>query len=125
VGDFRQCQQCATPLIPTGAGHFRRRIARQYAGFAETGVKELEFLKPLGISQNQLARDIGVPASRISEIVLGRRGITADTAARLAVFFRTTVDFWINLQARYDAKMAARNIVPELRGKIRPHRDAA
>lgn len=84
-----------------------------------------EYLKPLGLSQNRLARAIDVPAGRINEIVLARRTITPDTAARLAVFFRTSVDFWINLQARYDAKVAEEKLVPQLKQKIRPHRHAA
>jgi len=84
-----------------------------------------EYLKPLGISQNQLARAVDVPAGRINEIVLGRRAITADTAAQLAVYFGTSVDLWINLQARYDAKVAGQKLVPQLRQRIRPHRDAA
>ncbi len=84
-----------------------------------------EYLVPMVISQNQLARAIDVPAGRINEIVLGRRAITADTAARLAVYFGTSVDLWINLQARYDAKVAGEKLVPRLRQRIRPHRDAA
>jgi antitoxin HigA-1 len=84
-----------------------------------------EYLKPLGISQNQLSRAIDVPAGRVNEIVLGKRSISADTAARFAVFFGTSVDLWINLQARYDAKMAASKLLPRLKHKIRPHRHAA
>jgi addiction module HigA family antidote len=61
-----------------------------------------EFLTPLGISQYRLAKDISVPARRINEIVRGQRSITADTALRLARFFRTTERFWLNLQTRYD-----------------------
>ena len=81
-----------------------------------------EYLKPMAISQNQLARAIDVPAGRVNEIVLGKRAITADTAARFAVYFGTSVDLWINLQARYDSKIAGARLVPELRHKIRPHR---
>lgn len=84
-----------------------------------------EYLIPLGPSQNQLARALDVPAGRINEIVTGRRSITADTAARLAVFFNTSVDLWINLQARYDAKSAATHLMPALKSRIRPHRHAA
>jgi len=61
-----------------------------------------EFLNPLGISQYRLAKSISVPARRINEIVHGKRGVTADTALRLAKFFGTSDRFWINLQARYD-----------------------
>lgn len=64
-------------------------------------VLQEEFLAPLGISQYRLAKDISVPARRINEIVRGQRSITADTALRLARFFRTTERFWLNLQIRY------------------------
>jgi len=61
-----------------------------------------EFLKPMGISQYRLAKDINVPARRINEIVQGKRSITPDTALRLSRFFGLSERFWINLQARYD-----------------------
>ena len=61
-----------------------------------------EFLKPLGFSQYRLAHDIGVPPRRINEIVHGKRAITANTALRLARYFGTTAQFWLNLQTRYD-----------------------
>ena len=65
-----------------------------------------EFLIPLGISANALAMSIGVPATRIGEIVNERRGITGDTAIRLGEFFRVGPEFWMNLQARYDLELA-------------------
>jgi addiction module HigA family antidote len=61
-----------------------------------------EFLRPLGLSQYRLAKNISVPLPRINEIVKAKRGITADTALRLARFFRTSEHFWLNLQAQYD-----------------------
>ncbi len=61
-----------------------------------------EFMRPMGISQNQLARDLGVPPRRINEIVHGKRRITADTALRLARHFGTSAQFWLGLQADYD-----------------------
>ena len=61
-----------------------------------------EFLLPLGLSQYRLAKDICVPARRINEIVLGKRGISADTALRLSVYLKTSAEFWMNLQAHYD-----------------------
>jgi addiction module HigA family antidote len=61
-----------------------------------------EFLKPLGLSQNRLALDIGVHPRRINEIVLKKRAITANTALRLARYFGTTPEFWLGLQAQYD-----------------------
>ena len=65
-----------------------------------------EFLRPLGISQNRLGRDLGIPAQRINEIVRGSRSITVDTSLRLARYFQTTPQFWINLQSHYDLEMA-------------------
>lgn len=67
-----------------------------------------EFLKPMGISINRLARDIVVPPGRISEIVNGKRGITADTALRLARFFGVSPELWLGLQAEYDLRGLAR-----------------
>lgn len=61
-----------------------------------------EFLKPMDLSQNAIARAIGVPPRRVNEIVLGKRGITADTAIRLAKHFGTSEQFWMGLQADYD-----------------------
>ncbi|MGB6063984.1 MAG: HigA family addiction module antitoxin [Desulfomonilaceae bacterium] len=68
-----------------------------------------EFMKPLGINQNRLARDLKVPPRRINEIVHGRRGITIDTALRLARHFRTSAEFWINLQTHYELEVAEDN----------------
>lgn len=67
-----------------------------------------EFLKPMGISQNRLAREIGVPPRRINEIVLEKRAITADTAIRLARFFGTSEGFWMGLQADFDLEKTHR-----------------
>ena len=64
-----------------------------------------EFLKPMGISQYKLAKDISVPARRINEIVQGKRSITSDTALRLSRYFSLSERFWINLQARYDLEI--------------------
>ena len=64
-----------------------------------------EFLKPLGISQYRLAKDIHVPARRVNEIVQGKRSVSADTALRLARYFDTSDRFWLNLQTRYDLEM--------------------
>ena len=69
-----------------------------------------EFLEPMALSQYRLAKDIGVPARRINEIVLGKRGISADTALRLARYFGTTPDVWLNLQVRYELDKARLSI---------------
>jgi len=78
-----------------------------------------EFLTPLTVSQYKLAKEIGVPARRINEIVHGQRRISADTALRLARFFGTSERFWINLQARYDLEVEKDRLGDALEG-IRP-----
>ena len=67
-----------------------------------------EFMKPLGFSMNRLALDLHVPVTRVSEIVHGRRAITADTALRLARYFGTMPEFWMTIQARFDLETARR-----------------
>ena len=74
-----------------------------------------DWLKPLGVSQYALAKAIGVPARRINEIVHGKRGITADTALRLAAFFGTDEQSWLNLQSHYDAEQVRQTIMPQLK----------
>jgi antitoxin HigA-1 len=74
-----------------------------------------EFLLPMNVSQNALARATGVPPRRINEIVLGKRGITADTALRLAVAFGTSEGFWLGLQADYDLEEARAAIQGQLK----------
>lgn len=74
----------------------------------------LEYMEPLGLSQNRLAEDIGVPPRRINEIVNGKRGITADTAVRFARYFDTTENFWMNLQSLYELE----SVNSEMRTKI-------
>lgn len=65
-----------------------------------------EVMAPIGLSANRLARELGIPASRVLEIVNGRRAISADTALRLGRYFDTSPQFWMNLQARYDLEIA-------------------
>jgi len=82
-----------------------------------------EFLKPLGLSQYQLAKAIHVPARRINEIVHGKRSVTADTALRLSLFFATSERFWLNLQGRYDLEVAKDKFGEKLRREINPYAD--
>ena len=84
-----------------------------------------EFLKPMGLSQNRLALDIGVPARRINEIVLGKRRVTADTALRLARFFGMSPQFWLGLQMDYDLDVAADKVGSLLEREVRPYSHAA
>ncbi|OGO41090.1 MAG: addiction module antidote protein, HigA family [Chloroflexi bacterium RBG_16_58_14] len=78
-----------------------------------------EFLKPMGLSQNRLALDIGVHARRINEIVLGKRRITADTALRLARYFGTSPQFWLGLQTDYDLDVALDTLGDRLEREVR------
>ncbi len=83
-----------------------------------------DLLKPLGISINRLGRDLRVPVTRMSEIANGRRGITADTALRLARYFGTTPEFWMNLQAAFDLDSAQRVLADRIVRDVHP-REAA
>ena len=78
-----------------------------------------EFLKPMGISQYRLAKEIGVPAQRIGEIVAGKRAITADTDLRLCRFFGLSKGYWLRAQAMYDTEVAERSLGTKL-AKIKP-----
>ncbi len=69
-------------------------------------ILQLEFLEPMNISAYRLSKDIGVTQTRISEILSGKRGITADTALRLSRYFGNSAQFWLNLQAQYDLRQA-------------------
>ena len=78
-----------------------------------------EFMRPLEVSQNRLARDIGVPVSRISGVVKGERAITAETALRLATYFGTSAEMWLALQADYDLRLTRRASGKEI-ARIKP-----
>ena len=78
-----------------------------------------EFLKPMGISQYRLAKDISVPARRINEIVHGKRAITADTALRLGRYFKMSPEFWLNLQAIYDLEIEKERLASKLVQTVR------
>ena len=78
-----------------------------------------EFMKPLGISQYRLAKDISVPARRINEVVHGARSVSADTALRLARYFGTTEGFWMNLQARYSLEVEKDRLGDRLDKEVR------
>ena len=84
-----------------------------------------DFMKPMGITARQLAADIDVSPSRISEIVHGTRPITADTALRLGIFFTMDPRFWLNLQSEYDMRMAKRTLQRNIKPRIRVFRMAA
>lgn len=83
-----------------------------------------DLMSPLGLSINRLARDLRVPVTRISEIVNGRRSITADTALRLARYFGSSPQFWLNLQAAYDLEVTTRLSMDRIQRDVHP-REAA
>ncbi|MDR9500396.1 MAG: HigA family addiction module antitoxin [Desulfurivibrionaceae bacterium] len=80
-----------------------------------------EFLKPMEITQNQLAKDINVPANRVSQIVHGKREITADTALRLGKYFGIEPEFWLNLQVRYNMKIAKSKVGKIINREVKKH----
>ena len=82
-------------------------------------VLQLEFLEPLGLSQNRLALDIGVPARRINEIVLRKRRVSADTALRLGRYFDTTPQFWLGLQTDFDVDVVSDELGDRLDREVR------
>ena len=80
-----------------------------------------EFLKPMEITQNQLARDINVPPNRVSQIIHGKREITADTALRLGKYFGIEPEFWLNLQVRYNMKIARNKVGKKIEREVKAH----
>ena len=83
-----------------------------------------EFLKPMGLSQNRVAINIGVPPRRINEIILQKRRITADTALRLARFFGTSPEFWLGLQAQYDLDVTSDELGERLEREVKEYTKA-
>ncbi len=83
-----------------------------------------EFLVEFGLSQNKLAKAIGISPNRIAEIVNNRCRITADTALRLGLYFGNSPEFWLNLQTNYDLKMARKNLGPKTAARIKASRAA-
>jgi len=94
----------------------KRKLAPVHPG----EVLQVEFLEPLGLSQNRLALDIGVPARRINEIVLRKRRVSADTALRLARYFDTTPQFWLGLQTDFDVDVVSDELGDRLDREVRP-----
>jgi addiction module HigA family antidote len=95
------CRAYGLPLDRSEEGNLRTKVPPVHPG----EILLEEFLKPMGLSQYRLAKDIGVPAHRINEIVHGQRAISADTALRLSRFFSMSERFWLNLQARYELEV--------------------
>src|SRR5271155_1119528 len=79
-----------------------------------------DFMKPNGLSMNKLALDLRVPVTRIADIVAERRGVTPNTALRLGRYFKTTAQFWLNLQTKYDLEVAEEDHLAEIERDVRP-----
>ena len=96
-----------------------RGRGRKLSAVSPGEILQEEFLRPLGISQYRLAQALTVPPRRINEIIHGKRGVTADTALRLARHFGTSARFWLNLQARYDLEIEKDRLGDRLRREVR------
>jgi antitoxin HigA-1 len=98
--------------------------AGEFAPVTPGEILKEEFLAEYGLSQNQLAKAIGISPNRIAEIVNNRKRVTADTALRLGLYFGNSAEFWMNLQAHYDLKMARKNLKPADEKRIKSQRAA-
>ncbi len=83
-------------------------------------VLKLDLLEPLNLSINRLAKELRVPANRLSQIVRGKRGITADTSLRLARYFGFSPEYWLNMQAHYDLEIIRRQSIAKIEREIKP-----
>jgi addiction module HigA family antidote len=99
----------------------RRRLDPVHPG----EVLNKEFLKPMSMSQNKLANDIGVPPRRVNEVVLGKRRVTADTALRLAKYFGMSAEFWLGLQMQYDLDVEMDRLGDRLESEVGRYRKAS
>lgn len=98
-----------------------RRQRKLLAPIAPGEILREDFLRPLGISINALARDIGVPPNRVSAILAGKRAITADTALRLGKYFGVSPEIWLDLQSDYELRVARRTAWKEIEPRVRVH----
>src|ERR1700722_13808794 len=99
-------------------------MKKEFAPVTSGEMLKEEFLAEYGLSQNQLAKAIGISPNRIAGIVHNRRRITADTALRLGLYFGNSPEFWLNLQTHYDLKMARKNLKPEAVRRMKAGRAA-
>ena len=101
-----------------------KNVKNRFAPVTPGEMLKEEFLAEYGLSQNQLAKAIGISPNRIAEIVNNRRRFTADTAVRLGLYFGNSPEFWLNLQTHYDLKMARKNLNPKDVARIKAQRAA-
>ncbi len=87
-------------------------------------ILKVDLLDPLGMSINQLAKELRVPANRLSQIVRGRRGITADTSLRLARYFGFSPEYWLNMQAHYELEVIRRQSLAKIEREVNPRQAA-
>jgi addiction module HigA family antidote len=106
--------------MPAESSCPRSRPAGNFLPFIREKILRADFLKPMKLSVYTLAHAIKVPRSRLNDIVLARRGITADTAFRLARYFGTSPEFWINLQVRYDLDVVGRKLGRRIAREVTP-----
>ena len=99
-------------------------MKKEFARVTPGEMLKEEFLAEYRLSQNQLAKAIGISPNRIAEIVNNRRRITADTALRLGLYFGNSAEFWLNLQTHYDLKIARGNLMPGAVARIKKQRAA-
>jgi addiction module HigA family antidote len=99
-------------------------MKKEFAPVTPGEMLKEEFLAEYSLSQNQLAKAIGISPNRIAEIVNNRRRITADTALRLGLYFGNSAEFWLNLQTHYDLKIARSNLMPGAVARIKKQRAA-
>ena len=99
-------------------------MADEFAPVTPGEILKEEFLEEYGLSQGRLAKAVGISPNRIADIVGNRRRITADTAVRLALYFGNSAEFWMNLQLRYDLKVARQSIAPQECERIKAQRAA-
>jgi addiction module HigA family antidote len=83
-------------------------------------ILKLDLLEPLGMSINRLAKELHVPANRLSQIVRGKRGITADTSLRLGRYFGFAPEYWLNMQAHYDLEIIRRKSIVKIEREVKP-----
>jgi antitoxin HigA-1 len=102
-----------------------KRMPKKIAPVHPGEVLREDVLKPIGMSVNKLALSLGVPATRMGEIVNGRRAITPDTALRLARFLGTTPEFWMGMQAEYELEVAKDKLSAEIERTVRPYEKTA
>jgi len=98
-----------------------KNMAKKLSPITPGDVLMEEFLKPMGISQNQLAKDINVPANRISQLVHNKREISTDTALRLGRYFGIEPEFWLNLQVRYNMKVVKSKVGKKIEKEVKIH----